>query len=135
MGEKYNPNHLLIKDYRFIESKKEDDKKSKSQPVETITERVKLRRQKVDDDSDEFIVIPNMPPLEGNEEEVKEVKGLNILTRNKLSTRPPILLAQIKAGNNLYKLKHEIRQIKLEIIENQHYKITKKVYSNLMKSI
>ena len=43
-----------------------------------------------------------MPPL-GDEEEVNEGKGLKILTRNKLLTRLPILLAQIKAGNNSYK--------------------------------
>ena len=44
------------------------------------------------DDSDEFIDIPDMPPLEGGEEEVKEGKGLKILTSNKLLTRLPILL-------------------------------------------
>ena len=36
------------------------------------------------DDSDEFIHIPELPPLEGDEEEVKEGKGLKILTPNKL---------------------------------------------------
>ena len=40
-----------------------------------------------------------MPPLEGDEE-VKKGKGLKLLTPNKLLTRLPILLAQIKAGNN-----------------------------------
>ena len=73
---------------------------------------MKLRRQKaddknlthtsfleVDDDSDEFIDISDMPSLEGNEE-VREGKGVKILTPNKLLTRLPILLAQIKAGNN-----------------------------------
>ena len=50
-----------------------------------------------------------MPPLEGDEEEVKEGKGLKILTGNKLLPRLPVLLAQIKAGNNSYKLKNEIR--------------------------
>ena len=39
------------------------------------------------------------PPLEGDEE-VKEGKGLQILTPNKFFTRVPILLAQVKAGNN-----------------------------------
>ena len=38
-----------------------------------------------------------MPPLEGDEEEVKEGKELKILTPNKLLTRLPISLAQIKA--------------------------------------
>ena len=45
------------------------------------------------------------------EEEVKEGKGIKILTSNKLLTRLPLLLAQIKAGNNSYKVKKQIRQI------------------------
>ena len=52
-----------------------------------------------------------MSPLEGDEEEVKEGKGLKVLTPNKLLTRLSILLAQIKAGKNSYKLKNEVRQI------------------------
>ena len=48
-----------------------------------------------------------MPPLE----ELKEGKGLKILTSNKLLTRLSILLAQTKAGKHSYKLKNEIRQI------------------------
>ena len=52
-----------------------------------------------------------MPALEG-EEEVKKGKGLNkFFTPNKFFTRLPLLLAQIKAGNNSYKLKNEIRQV------------------------
>ena len=43
-----------------------------------------------------------MSLLEGDGEEVKEGTGLKILTPNKLLTRLPILLAQIKAGNNSY---------------------------------
>ena len=90
MGEKYNPKNLLSKDQRFIESKKEE--KSKSQSEESIAERVKLRRQKAyvkdmldtssfssHDGSDENNDIPDMPPLKGDEEEVKEGKGLKIL--------------------------------------------------------
>ena len=48
-----------------------------------------------------------MPPLKGDEE-VKEGKGLKILTTNKLLTKLSVLLVQIKAGNNSCKLKHEI---------------------------
>ena len=36
-----------------------------------------------------------MPPLEGDEEEVKKRKGLKSLTPNKLLTRLTILLAKI----------------------------------------
>ena len=85
------------------------------------------------DDSDEFINIPDMPPLEVDEEEVKERKALKVSTPNKLYIRLPILLAQIKDGNNQYKLQNEIRQI-LYLL-HQHNKITKKVYNNLMKSL
>ena len=44
--------------------------------------------------------IPPIPPLKGDEEKVKEEKSLQILTPNELLTRLPVLLAQIKAGNN-----------------------------------
>ena len=132
MVEKYNPNNnLLNKTQRFIESKKEDEEKSKSQPEESIAERVKLRRQKADNDSDEFINILDMPSLEDDEEEIKEEKKLKILTPKQLLTRPPTLLAQAKAGNNSYKSKNEIRQILYLLY--QHYKITEKVYNNLVK--
>ena len=68
-----------------------------------------------------------MPLLEGDEEKVKEGKGVKILL-----TRLPILLAQIRAGNNFHKLKNEIRQI-LYLLYH-HNKIIKKVYNNLIKS-
>ena len=40
-----------------------------------------------------------MPAQEGDEEELKEGTGLKNLTPNKLLTRIPVLLSQIKAGN------------------------------------
>ena len=52
----------------------------------------------------EYWDLPLMLPLEGDQEEVKEGRGLKILAPNKLLSRLPILLAQIKAGN-AYKLK------------------------------
>ena len=58
-----------------------------------------------------------------------EGTGLKILTPNKLLTRLPILLAQIKAGNNLYKSKNGISQVLYLLY--QHNKIT----NNLMKSL
>ena len=77
--------------------------------------------------------LPPMPPLEVNEEEVKEGKGLQKLTLIKLLTKIPILLAQIKAGNNSYNLKNETRQILYLLY--QHNKISKKLYNNLIKSL
>ena len=67
-------------------------------------------------DSVEVINISGGPLEEGDEEEVKEEKGLKILTQNKLLSRLSILLAQIKAGNNSNKLINEIRQILIKQI-------------------
>ena len=55
----------------------------------------------------------DMPDLETEEEAAKrqKVQGLKILTPQQVITRLPILLAQLKAGNNSQKLKNEIRQI------------------------
>ena len=90
----------------------------------------------------------DLPPIEGDEEpeeaiaervklnprkRINEGTGLRIFTPNKLLARHPILLAQVKAGNNSYKLKNEMRQI-LYLL-HQRSKITKKVYSNVIKSL
>ena len=74
-----------------------------------------------------------MSPLEGDEQEVKEGQELKILTLNELLTGLPIIIAPLKARNNLYKLKNEI--IKMLYLLYQHYKITKNVYNNLIKSL
>ena len=71
-----------------------------------------------------------MPPLEGDEEEVKEGKGIKILTQNKLLTSFQLLLAQRKARNNSYNLKTKIRQVLYLLY--QHNKITRAFYKNLI---
>ena len=73
-----------------------------------------------------------MSPLKGDEE-VKEEKGLKILTTNKLLTRLPVLLAQTKAEKNLYKLKGDI-SLMLHLLY-QNNEITKTVYNNVIKSL
>ena len=57
-----------------------------------------------------------MPYLEKEEDAAKRQQsakgyGLKIMTPKQKITRLPILLAQLKAGNNSQKLKNEIRQI------------------------
>ena len=59
-------------------------------------------------DREESVDLSETSPLEGDDE-VEEGKRLKILTPNKLLTILPILLAQIKVGNNSYKLKNEVR--------------------------
>ena len=66
---------------------------------------------------------------------VSKAKGtvLKILTDKQMLNRLPILLAQIKAGNNSIKLKNEIRQILYSLYRSKL--LTKTVYNNLIKSI
>ena len=112
MNPKYNPKAIFISNYDYnvwLENEELTDKEESSD-------------------------VPPISSLEGNEEEEKEGKGLKILTPNKLLwTRHPIFLAEIKAGNNSYKLKNEIRQIVYHLYQDN--KITKKNYNSLIKSL
>ena len=86
--------------------------------------------------------LDDLPPLEGDEEKyyripsmpfskvVKEGKGLKILAPNKLLTRLPLLLAQIKAGNNLHKLKNKIRQIMYPLYHHNKITMGVSIYDN-----
>ena len=58
---------------------------------------------------------------------------LKILTSKQMLQGLPIVLAQVKAGNNSEKLLNEIRQIVYSLYQSKE--ITKKIYSNLMKSL
>ena len=60
-------------------------------------------------------------------------KGLKTLTSKQMLQQLPIALAQVKAGNNSENLKNAIRQIIFSLYQSKE--ITKKVYSNLMKSL
>ena len=82
---------------------------------ESITERTKLRRETSAELPNEQPDNTDMPELE-NEESAEQRrnqqgKGLKILTPNQMLSRLPISLAQLKAGNNLEKLKNETRQL------------------------
>ena len=58
---------------------------------------------------------------------------LKILTPKQMLQRLPIVLAQVKAGNNSESLLNEIRQIVYSLYQSKQ--ITKKVYNNIIKSI
>ena len=78
------------------------------------------------------MVCYDLLPVAGDKK-VKEGKGLKILTPSKLVSRLPVLLAQIKAGNNSCKLKNEIRQMLYLLC--QHNKITEGNFNNLINSL
>ena len=88
--------------------------------------------------------IGDPPPLEIEEEAEKRQKkdqsakgiigqGLKIMTPKQMITSLPILLAQLKAGNNSQKLKNEIRQIACSLYGSKN--LSKKIYNHLINSI
>ena len=62
-----------------------------------------------------------------------EGKGVAILTPQQMLQRLAIAVAQVKAGNNSENLLNEIRQTVYSFYQSKE--ITKKVYSNIIKSI
>ena len=85
---------------------------------------------------------PNQKELLNYGNELKEIvgksfnpvgSGLRILTPQQMFTRLPILLAQIKAGNNSRELKIEIRQLLHFLYRSKQ--INKTVYKNLIAII
>ena len=129
MKHKYDPTKLLlfeVDNYDFWFENEESSDITRKSDKEGSSDTTIKRDEKLSAD------LSDIPPLEGDEE-VKERKELKFLTPNKLFTRLPVLLAKIKAGNNSYKLKDEIRQILYLLY--QHNKITKKVCNNLIKSL
>ena len=62
----------------------------------------------------------------------QEGQGLKILTPHQMLSRLPITLAQIKSGNNLEKLKNEIRQLLYSLHRSRN--LTKTLYNNLINT-
>ena len=73
-----------------------------------------------------------MPELESEESTEQREQGLKILTPSQMLSRLPITLAQLKAGNNLEKLKDEIRQLSYSLYRSK--KLTT-IYNNLINTI
>ena len=65
--------------------------------------------------------------------QITKGEGLKILTPKQLLQRLPIAFAQVKAGNNSENSLSEIRQIVYSFYQSKE--TTKKVYSNIIKSI
>ena len=77
----------------------------------------------------------NIPDLKSEESatERQQGQGLKILTPEQMITRLPILLAQLKAGNDSQKLKNEIRQLLYHLYRSKN--LSKTIYNNLMNTI
>ena len=56
--------------------------------------------------------------------------GLKILTADRILSRLPITLAQLKAGHNCEKLKNEVRELLNSLYRSK--KLTKQLYKSLI---
>ena len=78
-----------------------------------------------------------MPELESRKsaEEMinQQGKGLKIPSPDQMLSRLPIILAQLKAGNNSQKLKNEIRKLLYSLYCSK--KLTKTIYNHLINAI
>ena len=77
--------------------------------------------------------IADLCNIKSSSDTSKKGEGLKILTNKQMLNRLPILLAQIEAGNNSFKLKNDTRQILYSLYRSKV--LTKTVYNNLIKSI
>ena len=60
-------------------------------------------------------------------------QGLKIMTPKQMITRLPILLSQLKAGNNSQKSKNEIRQLLYSLYRSKN--LSKTVYNLMINNI
>ena len=77
----------------------------------------------------------DIPPLEDKKEAARRQQkgqGLKIMTPSQLITGLPLLLAQLKAGNNSQKLKNETKQIAYSLYRSKNLS---KLIHNLINTI
>ena len=76
-----------------------------------------------------------MSPLKTEESatERQKAQGLKTTTPKQKIIRLPILLAQIKAGNNSQKLKNEIRNLLYSLYRSKN--LSKKICNSLMNTL
>ena len=100
---------------------------------ESIAERIKLSKQKSDEQPD----TTDMPDLESEKSAAQrrnqQGQGLKILTPNQMLSRLPVSLAQLNGEKNSEKLKNEIRQLLFSLYKSK--KLTKNICKSLVDII
>ena len=91
--------------------------------------------EKIFDNQEQQPDTRDMPELKDvkSDAERQQGQGLKILTPQQMITRLPILLAQLKAGNNSQKLKNEIRQLFYSLYRSKN--LSKTIYNSLVNTI
>ena len=134
--EKIIGNENLLRSYKdFSESKNAQEIASIINDLKNAAFGSLLPSELDNADGVENIDIRDMPPLETEEEAEKrqQGQGLKILTPQQMTARLPILLAQLKAGNNSQKLKCEIRELLYSLYRSKY--LSKTIYNSLMNTI
>ena len=105
------------------EKKDELKNKNKNNDPETIIKNIDTLREARINIINDFINLTE-------KEQLHTGKGLKVLSKNQMTTRLPILIAQIKAGNNSVELKNELRLIIYLLYRNNQ--LSKNMYNDLM---
>ena len=115
-----------------------NDKEKKNELVNVINSGLKDLKEEIKKMSEEEKEIEDPESIVEIVEEIlkfneqnQQGKGIKILTPNQMLSRLPISLVQLKAGNNLEKLKNETRQLLYFLYRSKN--MTKQVYNNLIK--
>ena len=140
-ARKYSPKNIYekyVKRVNELYSQAAEDMKEIFKEVRKIyiPPRTSLADEKSDADTDsqsEKLDIAQGEKSESDEETEQKRKGLKILTPKQMVTRLPILLAQLKAGNNSQNLKHDIGQIAYSLYRSKI--LSKLIYNNLINTI
>ena len=116
------------------------DAKENSRFVEEIRNKWSNLKDKIEEMSKEKIKNKKLNKILGTvnvilefNKAIQKQRGLKILTPNQMLNRLPIILAQLKAGNNSEKRKNKIKQILYSLYQSK--KLTKNVYKSLVDII
>ena len=118
------------------------DAKENSRFVEEIRNKWSNLKDKIEEMSKEKIKNKKLNKILGTVNVILEFNkaiqkqrglGLKILTPNQMLNRLPIILAQLKAGNNSEKRKNKIKQILYSLYQSK--KLTKNIYKSLVDII
>ena len=128
---------VLTKQLYEIKNKKENNELVnviKSGLIDLKDETEKMSKEEIENEKPDKILKVVEEILDFNNKFQKQQgSGLNILTPNQMLSRLPIVLAQLKAGNNSEELKNEIRQIFYSLYRSK--KLTKQLYKSLIDTI
>ena len=101
--------------------------------LKDLKEETKKMSEKEKEIEDPDLIVEIVEEILKFNEQNQQGKRIKILTPNQILSRLPISSAQLQAGNNLEKLKNEIRQLLYSLYRLKN--MTKQGYNNSIKAI